>query len=82
MDLVPHQYHVGKVFKSTHQAVVVSAGYYDVIVGLLFTLGTLDQVGACPNHVENTSRMSSSLATTIEDNRGHPSQDEAQYIPS
>jgi hypothetical protein len=58
MDIAPHQHHhVIKVFKSSRQIVVVSARYYDVTVGLLFILGTLAQVGACPKHMENSPRM-------------------------
>ena len=40
IDPVPPQYHVGKVFKSSRHSAVVSIGCYDVVAGLLFTLGT------------------------------------------
>jgi hypothetical protein len=51
MDLISPQYHIGKVFKSSWQAVAVSTRYYDIIVGMIFTLETLT------HHVENTSKM-------------------------
>jgi hypothetical protein len=57
MDIVPHQHHVIKVFKSPQQIVVFSARYYDDIMGLLFTLGTMTQVGARLKHMENSPRM-------------------------
>ena len=48
IDLVLPQYHVGKASKSSRHTVVVFAGSYIVVMGLLFILGTLTQVGAAP----------------------------------
>ena len=53
IDLVPPSYHVGKVFKSSIHFAVVSVGCYDVVAGLLFTLGIRAQVGARPKKMEN-----------------------------
>jgi hypothetical protein len=54
IDLVPPQYHIGKVSKSSRHSVAISVGCYGVVAGLLFTLGTQAQVGACPKKMENT----------------------------
>jgi hypothetical protein len=54
IDLVPPQYHVNKVFKSSGHSVAISVRCYDVIAGLLFTLGTQAQVRARPKEMENT----------------------------
>jgi hypothetical protein len=56
IDLVPLQYHAGKVSKSSRLAVVVSARSYVIAMGLLFILETLAQVGACTKEMGNTSR--------------------------
>ena len=46
IDLVASQYLVGKVFKSSRHSAIVSARSYVVVMGLIFTLGILAQVGA------------------------------------
>ena len=46
IGLVPPQYLIDKASKSS--TVVVFAGSYIVVMGLLFILGTLTQVGAAP----------------------------------
>ena len=76
MDLTSPQHHVEKASKPSRHVVIVFVGYYDVVVGLLLTLGTMVQVGACTNHVEHlkVSRISSSLATTLGGQHEHPSQ--------
>jgi hypothetical protein len=56
IDLIPPQYHLNKVFKSSRHTVVVFIGCYDMISGWLFTLGTQAQVGACPKEMKNTPR--------------------------
>ena len=56
MDLISPQYHVGKDSKSSRHVVVVYVGYYNVALGLTFTLGTQVQGKACPNYVEKTSK--------------------------
>ena len=53
MNLVPYQYYIGETFKSSWQAVTTSVRCYDIIAGLLITIETLVQVGACLNHVMN-----------------------------
>jgi hypothetical protein len=54
IDLVPPQYHIGKVSKSSRYSAAIYVGCYGVVAGLLFTLGTQAQVGACPKKMENT----------------------------
>ena len=56
IDLVPPQYLIGKVFKSSRHSAVVSAGSYIVVMGLLFILGILAQVGAPPKEVGDKPR--------------------------
>jgi hypothetical protein len=56
IDLVSSQYHVGKTSKPSRYSVAVSVGGYTVIMGLLFILGTLVQVGAHPKDLENPPR--------------------------
>ena len=56
IDLVPSQYHIGKASKSPIYSVTVSAGSYTIVMGLLFILGTLAQVGAHPKDLENPPR--------------------------
>jgi len=56
IDLVPSQYHIGKASKSPIYSVAVSAGSYTIVMGLLFILGTLAQVGAHPKDLENPPR--------------------------
>ena len=56
INLVPPQYLVGKVFKSSRHS-IVSAGSYVVVMGLIFTLGILAQVGACLKDMDNTFRI-------------------------
>ena len=56
IDLVPLQYHIVKVSKSSRLAVIVSARSYIVDMGLLFILGVLAQVRACSKDMGNTSR--------------------------
>jgi hypothetical protein len=48
IDLVPPQYHIDKASKSSRHSAAISIGCYGVVAGLLFTLGTQAQVGACP----------------------------------
>jgi hypothetical protein len=55
MDLISPQYHIIKASKSSRH-VTIFVGCYEVIVGLIFTLGTLAQVGAHPKEIENTPR--------------------------
>jgi hypothetical protein len=43
------------------KTVCISAWYYDIVVSLLFILGTLAQVEARPKHVENSPRMSKDI---------------------
>jgi hypothetical protein len=52
--LIPPQYHVGKASRSSRYSAAIFVGCYDVVVGLLFTLGTQAQVGARPKKMENT----------------------------
>jgi hypothetical protein len=54
IDLVPPQYHIGKIFKSSRHSTAISVGCYGVIAGLLFTLETQAQVGARPKKMKNT----------------------------
>ena len=54
INLVPLQYLIGKVFKSSRHSTIVSAGSYVVVMGLIFTLGILAQVGACLKDMKNT----------------------------
>ena len=56
INLVPPQYLVGKVFKSSIHS-IVSAESYVVVMGLIFTLGILAQVGAYLKDVNNTFGM-------------------------
>ena len=56
IDLVPPQYLIGKVFKSSRHSAIVYAGSYIVVMGLLFIPGILAQVGAPPNEVGDTPR--------------------------
>jgi hypothetical protein len=77
MDLVLPQDHVTNASKPLWQVDVVSAESRIVVVGLIFTLGTLAQVGACPKEMDNTLEMTkdiSSLATSLEAKQEHPSQ--------
>jgi hypothetical protein len=54
IDLVPPQYHIGKIFKSLRHSAAISVGCYGVVAGLLFTLRTEAQVGAHPKKMETT----------------------------
>ena len=54
MHLISSQYHVGKASKSSRYVVAVSGGCYDIIAGMLFTLGTLAQVGEHPKDLERS----------------------------
>ena len=54
IDLVPPQYHIDKVFKSSRHSAVVSAESCIVVMGLLFILGILAQVRARPKEVGDT----------------------------
>ena len=54
MDLDLTQYHVVKASKSLSHSIAISDGCNDDVAGLLFTLGTPAQVGACPKKMENT----------------------------
>jgi hypothetical protein len=56
IDLVPPQYHIGKASKLSRYSVAISAESYIVVMGLLFILGTLAQVGAHPKELENSPR--------------------------
>jgi hypothetical protein len=56
IDLVSSQYHVGKASKQSRYSVIISIRSYTVIMGLLFILGTLAQVGAHPKDLENPPR--------------------------
>jgi hypothetical protein len=56
IDLVPYQYHVGKISKSSRYYIAISVGSYTVVMGLLATLGTLAQVGEHPKEMENPPR--------------------------
>ena len=53
INLVPPQYLIGKVFKSSRHS-IVSAESYVVVMGLIFTLGILAQVGACLKDMDNS----------------------------
>ena len=55
--MVPPQYLIGKVFNSSRHSTIVSVGSYVVVMGLIFTLGILAQVGACLKNVNNTFGM-------------------------
>jgi len=70
INLVPPQYLIGKVFKSSRHSIIISAGSYVVVMGLIFTLGILAQVGAYLKDVNNTFGM----AQDVGDQQGHPSQ--------
>jgi hypothetical protein len=61
MDLVLPQDHVTNASKPLWQVDVVSAESCIVVVGLIFTLGTLAQVGACPKEMDNTSEMTKDI---------------------
>jgi hypothetical protein len=63
--MAPPQYHIGKASKSSRHAVVFFCQELLVVMGLLFTLGTLAQVGACSNLVENTSKMSKDVLLLV-----------------
>src|SRR6185312_14301069 len=54
MHLISSQYHVGKASKSSRYVVAVSGGCYDIVAGMLFTVGTLAQVGKCPKYMERS----------------------------
>ena len=56
IDLIPPQYLVSKVFKSSRHSAIVSAGSYIIVMGLLFIFGILAQVGAPPKEVGDTPR--------------------------
>jgi hypothetical protein len=56
MDLVWPQDHIDKASKSSWQVADVFGDSYVFVVGLIFTLGTLPQVGARPKEMENTPR--------------------------
>ena len=58
IDLIWPQYHIIKASKSLKHVVAISTRSYVIIIGLLFTLGTLAQVGACPKEMNNTQRKS------------------------
>ena len=51
--MVPPKYLIDKVFKSSRHSTIVSAGSYVVVMGLIFTLGILAQVGTRSREVEN-----------------------------
>ena len=55
INMVPPQYLIGNVFKSSRHS-IVSAGSYVVVMGLIFTLGILAQVGAQSREVENIQK--------------------------
>ena len=57
MHLISSQYHVGKTSKSSRYVVAVSGGCYDIVTGMLFTLGTLAQVGEYPKVLERSLKM-------------------------
>ena len=57
IDLVPPQYLVGKVFKSSRHSAIVSARSYIVVMGLIFTLGILAQVEERPKYVKRSLKM-------------------------
>jgi hypothetical protein len=56
INLVPLQYHISKASKSSRYPVIVSVESYTVVIGLLFILGTLTQVGAHPKDLESPPR--------------------------
>ena len=56
INLVPPQYLVGKVFKSSIHS-IVSAESYVVVMGLIFTLGILAPVGEHPKYVKRSLKM-------------------------
>ena len=58
--MVPPQYLICNVFKSSRHS-IVSAGSYVVVMGLIFTLGILAQVGACIKNVNNTFGMAQDI---------------------
>ena len=57
MHLISSQYHIGKTSKSSRYVVAVSGGCYDIVAGMLFTLGTLTEVGERPKYVERSLKM-------------------------
>ena len=57
INLVPSQYHVRKASKLSIYVVAVFGGCYDIVAGMLFTLGTLAQVGERPKYVERSLNM-------------------------
>jgi len=57
MHQISFQYHVRKASKSSRYVVVVSSGCYDIVAGMLFTLGTLAQVGERPKDVGRSLKM-------------------------
>jgi hypothetical protein len=61
IDLVSSQYHIIKASKPSRYFVTISAGSYTIVVGLLFILGTLAQVGAHPKDLENPPRKPSDV---------------------
>jgi hypothetical protein len=56
IDLVSSQYHISKTSKISRYSVVVSARSCTIVIGLLFILRTLAQVGAHPKDLENPPR--------------------------
>jgi hypothetical protein len=56
IDLVSSQYHVSKASKPSRYSITVSIRSYTIVMGLLFILGTLAQVGAHPKDLKNPSR--------------------------
>jgi hypothetical protein len=56
IDLVSPQYPISKASKSSRYSIIVFAGSYIVVMGLLFILGTLAQMGARHKEMENLPR--------------------------
>ena len=57
MHLISSQYHVGKASKSSRYVVAVSGGCYDIVAGMLFTLGTPVHAGERPKYVERSLKI-------------------------
>jgi hypothetical protein len=56
IDLVSSQYYVDKAFKPSRYSFTISTRNYTFVMGLLFILGTLDQVETHPKDMENPPR--------------------------
>jgi hypothetical protein len=82
IDLVPPQYHIGKVSKSSRHSAAISVRCYGVVAGLLFTLETQAQVGACPKKMENTQEMLKDVLHLVHHLKRKPRASKPSWRPS